>query len=837
METEGSHKRVLRVFVASPGDVPEERKKAQEILLALNRHPHYGKSCVLEPYLWDDPHAPTPLSFQTTPEDSVVHYGERPARCDLLIAILKHRLGSPLPTDSHGRSSEGEPYTGTEWEILDAVEGDGSRTEEVFVFVAQEPFSLPRGLPSAERQERQSQYESVERFLERLQRHDGSYRGGVNFYEDTEDFTTRLRGALERWLEKRLTKEASAPHEAQKAALPRARAGVPPSEPPLLSFRVDAQGEELRTHLTTSSCSSPATAVLSERRALDARIAAHEFDALLEALFGADPLRGFRGMVQDCLGAEAPDGLASLPLRVRLVAPDPVLAALPWHCLSHGERPLGDAGWVMESVHATQPEPLPVLEIPIENPLILAPSDPTLEIGAARHVSEVQDALRALLGGPGQAITWTRTRRELEFHLRQDPPDLIYCFTLLDAQGALALGRSESDRHTLDLNELARLLEQARTRPVLWMSLIASARPRTTWHALLPHCHLLLAQQTDIIRVEAASERNLAWLERLQEGLRDPCSLVSDHPDPRVTLIHSSAPVRLRLPAAEAETGAGLRARIRATLLRILLGREPEKNMLYGYTQGASDGDLLAYVAVGDEQACVHDFPAQVRHRLEQTLEDGIRVVTQFVPASLGTSPEPDLEIGRLFKRHLLPAGGSLGEALEGLLRHPPLEDESVVIALPWLLDLGAETSEVQVEQWIESWARLHAQAFAGTIPERCRVLLGACIRLEQPCPLAPEQVLGCANAALGRAAAEASPGFEPVKLGKPLGRLSADHLHRFYTQSRFGPRLLPSRLDARRLAQWIVSQTDGAFSDTVDLVYGEYRDGYSRFQKHERNP
>lgn len=95
---------------------------------------------------------------------------------------------------------------------------------------------------------------------------------------------------------------------------------------------------------------------------------------------------------------------------------------------------------------------------------------------------------------------------------------------------------------------------------------------------------------------------------------------------------------------------------------------------------------------------------------------------------------------------------------------------------------------------------------------------------------------VGPANDAVDRAAVEASPGFEPVKLDKPLGKLTVDHLHRFYAQSLLGPRLLPSNLDARRLAAWIIRETttQGGFSDTVDLVYREYKEGYAQFQKHE---
>lgn len=38
MESERNYKQALKIFVASPGDVSEEREKAREILLALNQH-------------------------------------------------------------------------------------------------------------------------------------------------------------------------------------------------------------------------------------------------------------------------------------------------------------------------------------------------------------------------------------------------------------------------------------------------------------------------------------------------------------------------------------------------------------------------------------------------------------------------------------------------------------------------------------------------------------------------------------------------------------------------------------------------------------------------------
>jgi hypothetical protein len=843
MPTDKPDRRVLDVFVASPGDVQGEREKTREILLALNRQAHYRKKFVIVPYFWDDPHAPTPMSYPRTPEDSVVHYGERPSHCDLLIGILKHRLGSPLPTDRYGTNPDGDPFTGTEWEIHDAVEHPNTRTDDVFVFVSNEPFALPRGLDAAERTKRQDQYNAVEHFLERLQGPDGGYRGGVNAYENLEDFGKRLRSAVENWLEHLEGPEATRPSDEPPPAAP---PGSAAKQAPRICFQLDTGHEDIRTRVITR-CEAPVTAVLTSRDELEGRVVAGEYDALAEVLLGTHPAERLRNLAQDCLGRPATDPLTHAGLRIRIVTADPALAALPWHCLSLEGRAMAEAGWVFEAIATSGAEDTPEREIPIENPLILAPSDPTLEIGAARHCSEVEDALRALLGGRGQAIPWARTLRELEFCLKQDPPDLIYAFTRLDRPGGLTLGLSESDRARLAFAELARLIAGCGSKPILWLNLIAAGRGPRTWalpglEALLAQCHALLLQHGTIIDAEAVAERGLTWLDQLQDGERDLATVLARSGDAQSMLTYSEAPLRLRLPAVE-DSAHAQRARIRAELLKVMLGREPEKNLLHGYTTGAGDGELIAYAAVGDDQACVHDFPAQVRHRLEQRLEDGLRVVTRYVLAPIRASAEPGPEIPRLFRQHLLPMGGRPDEALEGLLHSPPLEGETVVIALPWLLDVTADVMDEQLARWLEDWAAFHADHLTGMIPEHCRLLLGACLRLGEGCRLDSERVLQTANAAI-EDGGRGTPNFQAVQISHPLGKLTADHLHRFYGPNQFGARLLPRDIrrdvkKARQLAEWIIATTEsrGGFADTVDLVYQEYRNGYPRFQREQRRP
>ena len=208
MSPHKTYREELKVFVASPGDVPQEREKIREIILALNSHPRYRQYFVIQPLIWDDPLAPVPLSHKIDPESSLMEYGERPDQCQLVIGILKHRLGSPLSSEQYGKNVYGEPYTGTEWEINNALsDGQNSHNEEVFVFVSRETFTLPKGTDNVEFQRRHIQYKKVERFIEDLRDKTGVYRRGVIGYRDISEFEKKARTAIEHWLEKRLKAE------------------------------------------------------------------------------------------------------------------------------------------------------------------------------------------------------------------------------------------------------------------------------------------------------------------------------------------------------------------------------------------------------------------------------------------------------------------------------------------------------------------------------------------------------------------------------------------------------------------------------------------------------
>jgi hypothetical protein len=63
-------KKTLRIFISSPGDVAEERGKARQVIVALQRR--YGDAVRLVPVLWEDLLLPATSSFQGTIDHIVI---------------------------------------------------------------------------------------------------------------------------------------------------------------------------------------------------------------------------------------------------------------------------------------------------------------------------------------------------------------------------------------------------------------------------------------------------------------------------------------------------------------------------------------------------------------------------------------------------------------------------------------------------------------------------------------------------------------------------------------------------------------------------------------------
>ena len=111
----------LRVFVSSPGDVPDERLRADLVIDKLAQD--YSRFFVLESYRWE--HEPMLASGHF--QDAI----EPPSAHDIVLLILWSRLGTPLPEKTAVREYRGidgrVPVTGTEWEYEDALQAARER--------------------------------------------------------------------------------------------------------------------------------------------------------------------------------------------------------------------------------------------------------------------------------------------------------------------------------------------------------------------------------------------------------------------------------------------------------------------------------------------------------------------------------------------------------------------------------------------------------------------------------------------------------------------------------------------------------------------------------------
>jgi len=102
--------RRVRIFISSPGDVVEERRRAA---IVINRLAHeFARFFDLSAVLWEYEPMLASGSFQ----DAIV----RPSDADIVVLILWSRLGTPLPEPYCGIDGR-RPVTGTEWEFEDAL--------------------------------------------------------------------------------------------------------------------------------------------------------------------------------------------------------------------------------------------------------------------------------------------------------------------------------------------------------------------------------------------------------------------------------------------------------------------------------------------------------------------------------------------------------------------------------------------------------------------------------------------------------------------------------------------------------------------------------------------
>ncbi|MFI4988495.1 MAG: hypothetical protein ACHQF3_13740, partial [Alphaproteobacteria bacterium] len=191
----------LRIFISSPGDVEEERRRAAIVVNRLSRE--FARFFEIKPILWEY----EPMLASGHFQDII----EPPSKSDIQVVILWSRLGTPLP-EARYRGIDGRaPVTGTEWEFEDALKAHRERgTPDLLVYRKKgkgfAEFDSTEELEAAAAQRR-----ALELFW---QRYFGSaasgFKAAFNLFADRDEFEAMLEAHLRALIRERLPRLAEA---------------------------------------------------------------------------------------------------------------------------------------------------------------------------------------------------------------------------------------------------------------------------------------------------------------------------------------------------------------------------------------------------------------------------------------------------------------------------------------------------------------------------------------------------------------------------------------------------------------------------------------------------
>ena len=191
----------IRVFISSPSDVSNERSLAFEVLEQLAYDPLLRGRISVEVVAWDKPGSGTPLLATMTPQEAIDKGLPKPSECDIVITIFWARLGTPLGKEyvkpkpyrfpTHSKLSDGRYFSGTEWEMVDALQAS-AKSGKPFVIVYRKMEEPQIGLKDPKFDEKIEQYQLIEDFFGAFTEADKVIRRGYNQFQTPSDFRKQL---------------------------------------------------------------------------------------------------------------------------------------------------------------------------------------------------------------------------------------------------------------------------------------------------------------------------------------------------------------------------------------------------------------------------------------------------------------------------------------------------------------------------------------------------------------------------------------------------------------------------------------------------------------------
>jgi tetratricopeptide (TPR) repeat protein len=183
----------FKVFVSSPGDVMVERRRVESVVSRLNGE--FAGVARLDAIRWETEAYQAHSTFQAQIP--------RSTDCDLVIGILKWRLGTALPADFDERLPDGQPFpSGTAYEILTAIEKRQKGEELPDIYVFRFAGSSPSvTVEDPDRARIEHDWQALKGFFQDwfLTEH-GQFKAAFNPYASEDDFEAQLEKLLRKWV-------------------------------------------------------------------------------------------------------------------------------------------------------------------------------------------------------------------------------------------------------------------------------------------------------------------------------------------------------------------------------------------------------------------------------------------------------------------------------------------------------------------------------------------------------------------------------------------------------------------------------------------------------------
>jgi tetratricopeptide (TPR) repeat protein len=181
---------VIRIFVSSPGDAMDERRRVEAVAERLNGE--FEPRLRIELVRWEESYYSAHETFQKQIPEA--------KDCDLVIGIFRARLGTELPP-SFPKMPSGESYpSGTAYEVLSAIQKRqaGSALPDVYVFRCPTSPSVAIDDPSGPAIK--ADWERLKRFFDTwFCTADGKVLAAFQNFDTADEFADKIEDCLQQW--------------------------------------------------------------------------------------------------------------------------------------------------------------------------------------------------------------------------------------------------------------------------------------------------------------------------------------------------------------------------------------------------------------------------------------------------------------------------------------------------------------------------------------------------------------------------------------------------------------------------------------------------------------